>query len=61
MVRQDPDDPGSIAGHRDDFPRTLVNFPSTLTVGRYMLKVTIVDRQANRVAEASLPIQVAAQ
>ena len=45
----------------DFFLRTLVNFPSTLTVGRYMLKVTIVDRQANRVAEASLPIQVAAQ
>ena len=45
----------------DFFLRTLVRFPGTLTVGRYMLKVTIVDSQANRVAEASLPIEVAGQ
>jgi hypothetical protein len=45
----------------DFFLSTLVKFPPTLTVGRYMLKVTIIDRQANRVAEASLPIQVGAQ
>ncbi|HEX3357898.1 MAG TPA: hypothetical protein VHS31_13080 [Tepidisphaeraceae bacterium] len=45
----------------DFYLRTLVTFPSTLTVGRYLLKVSIVDRQANRVAEASLPIQVVAQ
>jgi hypothetical protein len=45
----------------DFFLRTLVRFPSTIVMGRYMLKVTIVDRQANRVAEASLPIQFTAQ
>ena len=52
-----------VSRHRrhDFFLRTLVKFPGTLTVGRYMLKVTIVDRQANRVAEASLPIQFVAQ
>jgi hypothetical protein len=45
----------------DFFLPTLVTFPGTLTMGRYMLKVTIVDSQANRVAEASLPIEVTAQ
>jgi hypothetical protein len=45
----------------DFFLRTLVKFPGNLTVGRYMLKVTIVDQQANHVAEASLPIQMVAQ
>src|SRR5581483_7794608 len=52
-----------ISRHRrhDFFLRTLVKFPPTLTVGRYMLKVTIVDRQANRVAESSLPIAIVAQ
>jgi hypothetical protein len=45
----------------DFYLRTLVTFPSTLTVGRYLLKVSIVDRQANRVAESSLPIEVTAQ
>jgi hypothetical protein len=45
----------------DFFLRTLVKFPATLTMGRYMLKVTIIDRQANRVAESSLPIQITAQ
>jgi hypothetical protein len=52
-----------LSRHRrhDFFLRTLVKFPGTLTVGRYMLKVSIVDRQANRVAEASLPIQITSQ
>jgi hypothetical protein len=45
----------------DFFLRTLVKFPGNLTVGRYMLKVTVVDQQANHVAEASLPIQMVAQ
>jgi hypothetical protein len=38
-----------------------VTLPRTLTVGRYFLKVTITDEQANRVAENSLPVQVVAQ
>jgi hypothetical protein len=45
----------------DFFLRTVVTFPNTLTIGRYLLKVTIVDKQSNRVAEASLPMQVVAQ
>jgi hypothetical protein len=38
-----------------------VVLPSTLTINRYILKVSIVDQQANRVAEATLPIQMVAQ
>jgi hypothetical protein len=45
----------------DFFLRTLVTFPKTLTIGRYLLKVTIVDKQTNRMAEASLPIEIVAQ
>jgi len=45
----------------DFFLSSRVNFPANLTLGRYMLKVTIIDRQANRVAEASLPVQFVSQ
>lgn len=45
----------------DFFLRTLVTFPHTLTIGRYLLKVTIVDKQTNRMAEASLPIEIVAK
>jgi hypothetical protein len=38
-----------------------VRFPSSLTIGRYLLKVTVVDEQASRVAEATVPIQIVAQ
>ncbi|MDW8261561.1 MAG: hypothetical protein RMJ35_03470 [Phycisphaerales bacterium] len=46
---------------RDFFVRKLIKFPSNLTIGRYVLKVTMVDLQSNRVAETSLPLQVVAQ
>ncbi|MEZ0265315.1 MAG: hypothetical protein ACAI43_11350, partial [Phycisphaerae bacterium] len=32
-------------------------FPSNITIGRYLLKVTVVDQQGNRVAEATHPVQ----
>jgi hypothetical protein len=35
--------------------------PGNISIGRYLLKVTIVDQQANRVAEATLPVQFVAQ
>lgn len=35
--------------------------PSNLTIGRYLLKVTIIDQQANRVAEANVPLVIAAK
>lgn len=45
----------------DFFMVKLVKFPATLTIGRYLLKVTVVDQQASRVAEATVPIQIVAQ
>ena len=35
--------------------------PKTLSLGRYLLKVSITDVQANRIAETTLPIEVVAQ
>lgn len=46
---------------RDFFLRKLIKLPSNLIIGRYVLKVTIVDTQGNRVAESSLPLQIVAQ
>jgi hypothetical protein len=46
---------------RDFFVVKLVSLPDNLVIGRYLLKVTIIDQQANRVAEASLPLQVIAR
>lgn len=51
----------SRSRRHDFFLRKLVKLPSNLPVGRYVLKVTIVDTQSSRVAEASLPLQVVAQ
>jgi hypothetical protein len=39
----------------------VITLPQTLTIGRYVLKVSLVDTQSNRVAEASVPIVIAAQ
>jgi hypothetical protein len=38
-----------------------VHLPAQLTIGRYLLKVSVVDQQVNRVAENSVPIQIVAQ
>ncbi|HEY8667290.1 MAG TPA: hypothetical protein VIL86_11525 [Tepidisphaeraceae bacterium] len=38
-----------------------IHLPSNLTIGRYLMKVSVVDQQASRVAEATLPIAVVAQ
>jgi hypothetical protein len=45
----------------DFFVRKMITLPGTLTIGRYLLKVSIVDTQSNRVAEATAPIVIAAQ
>lgn len=45
----------------DFFVVKLVKLPKTLTIGRYLLKVSIIDDKAARVAEATLPIQIVAQ
>ncbi|HEY1628714.1 MAG TPA: hypothetical protein VGF52_02580 [Tepidisphaeraceae bacterium] len=38
-----------------------ITLPKTLTIGRYLLKVSVVDTQSNRVSEATVPIVIAAQ
>jgi len=38
-----------------------ITLPANLTIGRYLLKVSIVDQQANRVSEATLPVSIVAQ
>lgn len=45
----------------DFFVVKLIKLPAALTLGRYLLKVSIIDEQAARVAEATIPIQIVAQ
>lgn len=45
----------------DFFIAKLVRLPANLTIGRYLLKVSVVDEQASRVAEAMVPMQIVAQ
>lgn len=45
----------------DFFIAEKLRLPATLPVGRYLLKVTVTDLQANRVAEATVPLQIVAQ
>ena len=45
---------------RDFFLADRLTLPASLPVGRYLLKVTVVDQIANRVAEKTIPIVIAA-
>lgn len=45
----------------DFFVVKKTKFPPNITIGRYLLKVTIVDQQASRVAEATIPVTFVAQ
>ena len=45
----------------DFFVVKKTKFPANIAIGRYILKVTIVDQQANRVTEATLPVLFVAQ
>jgi hypothetical protein len=48
--------------HRHDFyVINILHLPSDLTIGRYLLRVTITDVQANHVAEATAPLEFVAQ
>lgn len=38
-----------------------IKFPSSITLGRYLLKVTVEDQEAKRVAEQTIPIEFVAQ
>jgi hypothetical protein len=44
----------------DFFIARKVHLPEALTIGRYLLKVTITDPQSSRVAEATTPIDIIA-
>lgn len=45
----------------DFFIADKVRLPPSLPIGRYLMKMTVTDLHANRVAEATVPIQVVAQ
>lgn len=45
----------------DFFIAKLITLPGTLTAGRYVVKVTVTDEQANHVAEATTPLEIVAQ
>jgi hypothetical protein len=45
----------------DFFLYDLVKLPGNLTIGRYLLKVSIEDRLAHRVAEATVPVEIVGQ
>jgi hypothetical protein len=45
---------------RDFFLADRLTIPASLPAGRYVLKVTVVDDLANRVAESTIPVTIAA-
>jgi hypothetical protein len=45
----------------DFFIARLVTLPANLSVGRYLLKLTVTDQEAHRVAESSTPIALVAE
>jgi len=45
----------------DFFLRKIIALPANLTIGRYLLKVTIEDEQARRIAENTIPVEFVAQ
>jgi hypothetical protein len=65
-VWPDKSDPQSVIDlcrqHRHDFfVAKLVTLPGSLSAGKYLLKVTVTDEEANRVAEATTPVELVAQ
>jgi hypothetical protein len=45
----------------DFFMVNIIHLPGDLTIGRYLLKVTISDELANRVAESTVPLEIVAE
>jgi hypothetical protein len=45
----------------DFFVVKMFKLPANLTIGRYLLKVSIVDEQVRRIAEATLPVLIVAE
>lgn len=46
---------------RDFFVVDMVKLPANLTIGRYLLKASLVDLNANRIAEATVPLAIVAR
>lgn len=42
----------------DFFISRKIELPSVLTVGKYLLKITLTDEESNRVAEATAPLEI---
>ena len=60
------DKAGTVVDHsrnrrRDFFIVKKIKLPPALTIGRYLLKVTVEDQQAKRVAEQTMQIEIVAQ
>jgi hypothetical protein len=45
----------------DFFIARVITLPANLTIGRYLLKVTVEDQQAKHIAENTVPIEIVAQ
>jgi hypothetical protein len=45
----------------DFFIGKRITLPSTLTIGRYLLKVTVEDQQARHIAENTVPVEIVAE
>ncbi|HEY2586564.1 MAG TPA: hypothetical protein VGI81_12440 [Tepidisphaeraceae bacterium] len=45
----------------DFFMAKIITLPTNLTIGRYLLKVTVEDQQARHIAENTMPIEIVAQ
>jgi hypothetical protein len=52
-----------VARHRrhDFFMGKIITLPATLTINRYLLKVTVEDQQARHIAENTVPVEIVAQ
>jgi hypothetical protein len=46
---------------RDFFNAKNITLPASLTIGRYLLKVTIEDQEAQQIAESTIPVEIVAQ
>jgi hypothetical protein len=46
---------------RDFYTVKIIQLPANLTMGRYVLKVSVTDEQAQRIAETSVPLAIVAK
>ncbi|HSU66236.1 MAG TPA: hypothetical protein VLJ39_05175 [Tepidisphaeraceae bacterium] len=46
---------------RDFFMGKIITLPANLSIGRYLLKVTVEDQQARHIAENTVPVEIVAQ